>query len=303
MRTRLLAAGYPIALLGLAAVAIPATAVAQSTIKFAAFGDIGNTSNSAAVAQMTRNRSAQFILMLGDLCYGSVPIAVQVNANYIVEKAAGKLWPALGNHEFIDACGGGSSASGYRAYFSLPNNERYYDFKRGPVHFFALNSYQDANGVNATSKQAMWLKGKLAASTSPWQIVFFHHAPYSSGDEHGSTSYMQWPFEAWGADAVLAAHDHDYERIIKDVNGDGVKVPYFVSGLGGKSRRSFDTPVAGSMKRYNSAYGALFITATSTSLKFEFRRTGGTLIDSYSKTKAADAQTTSAFEFRTPPEE
>lgn len=300
MRTRYLAARYSFTLLTLTAAALPATAVAQTTIKFAAFGDIGNSSNAAAVAQMTRNRSAQFILMLGDLCYGSVPIATQINANYLVEKVAGKLWPVLGNHEFDDACGGGNMASGYRAYFSLPNNERYYDFKRGPVHFFALNSDQDADGVIATSKQALWLKGKLAASTSPWQVVFFHHPPYSSGSEHGSTSYMQWPFEAWGADAVLAGHDHDYERIIRDVNGDGVKVPYFVSGLGGRSRRSFGTPVAGSMKRFNSAYGALFVTATSTSMKFEFRRTGGTLIDSYSKTKAAD---NSAFEFRVPAED
>lgn len=303
MRTRLFAAHSYLTLLGLAAIALPVAAGAQTTIKFAAFGDIGNTSNSAAVAQMTRNRGAQFILMLGDLCYGSVPIAIQVNANYAVEKAAGKLWPALGNHEFDDACGGGSNASGYRTYFSLPNNERYYDFKRGPVHFFAINSDNEPDGHTATSKQALWLKGKLAASTSPWQVVFFHHPPYSSGSEHGSTGYMQWPFEAWGADAVLTAHDHDYERIIRDVNGDGVKIPYFVSGLGGKSRRSFGTPVAGSMKRYNSAYGALFVTATSTSMKFEFRRTGGTLIDSYSKTKAADAQSTSAFEFRVPPEQ
>lgn len=303
MLTRFIIAQPCIALVALAAVALPATADAQTTIKFAAFGDIGNTSNSAAVAKMTRNRGAEFILMLGDLCYGSTPIATQINANYSAEKAAGKLQPVLGNHEFDDACGGGNNASGYLAYFTLPNNERYYDFQRGPVHFFALNSHDDADGLNATSKQAMWLKDKLAASTSPWQVVFLHHSPYSSGSEHGSTSYMQWPFEAWGADAVLSAHDHGYERIILDVNGDGVKIPYFVSGLGGRSRRSFGNPVAGSMKRYNSAYGALFVTATSTSMKFQFRKTGGTLIDGYSKTKAADAQSSSAFEFRIPPKE
>lgn len=253
MRTRYLAARYPIALLTLAVVALPTTAAAQTTVKFAALGDIGNSSNAAAVAQMTRNRGAQFILMLGDLCYGSLPLATQVNANYSVEKSAGKLWPVLNNHEFDDACGGGNMASGYRACFSLPNNERYYDFKRGPVHFFAINSDTEPDGTSATSKQALWLKGKLAATTSPWQIVFFHHPPYSSGSEHGSTGYMQWPFEAWGADAVLSGHDHDYERIMRDVNGDGVKIPYIVSGLGGRSRRSFGTTVAGSVKRYNSA--------------------------------------------------
>jgi tartrate-resistant acid phosphatase type 5 len=303
MLTRLLAARPCKALVTLAAIALPATAVAQSTtIKFAAFGDIGNTSNSAAVAKLTRGQSVQRIMMLGDLCYGSQPLATQINANYSAEKAAGKLRPSLGNHEYSDACGGGNNASGYRAYFSLPNNERYYDFKYGPVHFFVLNSNsQEPNGVNATSKQAVWLKGKLAASTSPWQVVFFHHPPYSSGGEHGSTTYMQWPFEAWGADAVLSGHDHDYERILKDVNGDGAKIPYFVSGLGGKSRRSFGTTVAGSVKRYSSGYGALIVTATSTSMKFEFRNTSSSLIDSYSIAKSTT--TMSPFEFKTPPKQ
>lgn len=298
MATRLLAALPCRALLISAAVALPATAVAQT--KFAAFGDIGNTSNSAAVAKLTRDRGAVFDLMLGDLCYGSQPLATQIDTNYKAEKADGKLWPALGNHEFTDVCGGGSTASAYLSYFSLPNNERYYDFKRGSVHFFALNSYKDADGVSATSKQAMWLKGKLAASTYPWQVVFFHHPPYSSG-EHGSNYHMRWPFETWGVDAVLAAHDHDYERVMRDVNNDGVKIPYFVSGLGGKSRRSFGTTTYGSAKRYNSAYGALFVTATSTSLTFEFRNTSGSLIDKFTKTQSTSTQSTSPFEFKVPP--
>jgi tartrate-resistant acid phosphatase type 5 len=297
MRTRLLSAQLRKAFLALAAVALPAPAVAQTnSVTFAAFGDIGHTADSAAVAKMTRSRGAQLILMLGDLCYGSQPLATQINTNYSAEKAAGKLWPALGNHDFSDACSGGNNASGYRAYFSLPNNERYYDFKRGPVHFFALNSEIEPDGHSATSKQALWLKAKLAASTSPWKVVFFHRAPFSSGSEHGSTSYMQWPFEAWGADAVLAGHDHHYERIMKDVNGDKVTIPYFVSGLGGESRRSFGHIVAGSVRRYSSAFGALFVTATSTSMKFEFRTAKGSLIDSYSKTKA-----NSALEFRVVP--
>ncbi|MFC7537518.1 metallophosphoesterase family protein [Sphingomonas sp. GCM10030256] len=282
--------------LPLAALTFPISAAAQT--RFAAFGDIGKSSNAAAVARLTRDRSAEFILMLGDLCYGSTPLGTQIDTNYEAERDNGKLWPALGNHEFSDPCGGGSTASAYRSYFNLPNNERYYDFKRGPVHFFAINSHKDADGVSATSEQALWLKRKLAASTSPWQVVFFHHPPFSSG-EHGSTSRMQWPFEAWGADAVLSGHDHDYERIMRDVNGDGRKIPYMVSGLGGQSRRGFEATVTGSVKRYSGAFGALFGTATSTSLKFEFRNASGVLIDSYSTSNSGN--TSSAFEFKTPP--
>ena len=37
----------------------------------------------------------------------------------------------------------------------------------------------------------------------------------------------QWPYGEWGADAVLAGHDHTYERLF--ING----VTYFVNGMGG----------------------------------------------------------------------
>src|SRR5687768_14461569 len=115
MTTRLLGARRCKLLLISAAIALPGTAIAQT--KFAAFGDIGNTSNSAAVAKLTRDRGAQFILMLGDLCYGSQPLATQIDTNYKAEKADGDLWPVLGNHEFTDPCGGGSSAPAYLSYF------------------------------------------------------------------------------------------------------------------------------------------------------------------------------------------
>ena len=292
--------GWP--LLAAMALGTSGSAVAQTTsLKFAAFGDIGKTAGSAAVANLTRSQNPKLILMLGHLCYGTLPIAEQVNANYSAEKAAGRLRPALGNHEYSDACGGGNDASGYREYFTLPNNERYYDFVEGPVHFFALNSYKEPDGMTADSEQARWLKSKLETSKSPWQVVFFHHPPYSSG-WHQSSTNMRWPFEEWGVDAVLNGHDHGYERVLQDSNGDGVQLPYFVSGLGGASRREFGTIVPGSVIRYSSADGALFVTATSTWMRFEFRNTAGTLIDSYARAKLATAEPDSRFEFKTPPE-
>ena len=45
---------------------------------------------------------------------------------------------------------------------------------------------------------------------------------------------------AMGATAVLAGHDHDYERLIID------GLPYFVNGLGGGGIYQFTTPVPGS---------------------------------------------------------
>ncbi len=150
----------------------------------------------------------------------------------------------------------------------------------GPVHLFALDSDSDEpDGISSSSTQATWLQGKLAASTSCWQLVYFHHPPFSSG-QHGSTSDLQWPFQTWGADAVLAGHDHTYERIV--LSG----FPYFVNGLGGRSIYSIGSPVAGSEVRYNANYGAMLITATSTALTYQFIAIDGTIVDTYSQTGA-----------------
>ena len=167
---------------------------------------------------------------------------------------------------------------------SSSNNERYYDFVRGPVHFFAIDSdSREPDGITSGSTQALWLQAQLAASTSKWKIVFMHHPPYSSSSSHGSTPLLQWPYEDWGATAVLAGHDHLYERIIRDENGDDVDFAYFTTGAGGRSLYDFGTPVDGSESRYNADYGSMIIEATSTSITFQFWSIagGGTLIDTY----------------------
>ncbi len=87
------------------------------------------------------------------------------------------FFPTLGNHDWYT-----NDAQPYLDYFTLPGNERYYDFVWGPVHFFALDSDEhEPDGVNAGSAQAAWLQQGLAASTSPWNIVYTHYPPYSSG--------------------------------------------------------------------------------------------------------------------------
>ena len=43
------------------------------------------------------------------------------------------------------------------------------------------------------------------------------------------------PYEAWGADAVLAGHDHDYERLSNPAGVAGRDgFPYIVNGLGNR---------------------------------------------------------------------
>jgi hypothetical protein len=79
----------------------------------------------------------------------------------------------------------------------------------------------------------------------------------------------------WGADAVIAGHDHLYERV--QANG----LPYFVNGAGGKDLYPFKPwPVQDSAVRYNQDHGAQLINATAPCLNISFFSRAGKLIDS-----------------------
>lgn len=284
---------------------VTAPVIDMAETRFAAFGDYGNRTGAEAVAQLVNSLAVDFIITTGDNAYGSTPIDDQIGgkySSYIGDyrgdygngSATNRFWPSIGNHDYHD--GGGVSA--YRNYFTLPGNELYYDFVIGPVHFFAIDSNpEQPDGRSSTSEQAQWLRNELADSTSLYNIVYFHHPPFSSGDNHGSTTTMRWPFEEWGATAVLSGHDHVYERVHRDDNQDGTILPYFITGLGGAGRYGFDTPVPGSQMRFNDNWGTMLIQASDDSISFEFIAvTGGgagTLIDSYTiDLPAQAAQTT-----------
>src|SRR5918912_3949050 len=82
-----------------------------------------------------------------------------------------KFWPCLGNHDWGESWPSTNQSQPYLSYFTLPNNERYYDYVKGPVHFFVLDSdYNEPDGNTSTSIQAQWLKKKLALATEPWKV-------------------------------------------------------------------------------------------------------------------------------------
>jgi hypothetical protein len=256
---------------------------------FAVIGDYGQAGpDSAAVAALVQSWEPEFILTTGDNNY-PVGSAETIDANigqyyheYIYPYAGAygagatenRFYPSLGNHDVDTARG-----QAYLDYFELPGNERYYEFTRGPVHFFILNSdSREPDGVARTSVQAAWLQAALAAAPEPWKIVVEHAPPYSSG-LHGSTDWMRWPYQEWGASIVLSGHDHLYERLVID------GFPYLINGLGGFLRYRFNVPLAGSMVRYNADYGALWVEATEGELTFQFINVAGEVVDSYSLTR------------------
>ncbi|OGN72618.1 MAG: hypothetical protein A2X25_13910 [Chloroflexi bacterium GWB2_49_20] len=179
-----------------------------------------------------------------------------------------RFFPSLGNHDWIT-----KQAQPYLDYFKLPGNERYYQFRRGPVAFFVLDSdAHEPDGVNQSSVQAEWLKKQLTLSTAPWNVIYFHHPPFSSA-YHGSTTWMRWTFKEWGADLVLSGHDHVYERLQID------NLTYIVNGLGGGSIYDFFLPLPGSVVRYNQDYGAMLMEADVDTLRLQFINRLGDVID------------------------
>jgi len=269
---------------------------ASANSLFAVIGDFGSGSAKAgSVAGLVYGWSPDFIITLGDNRYnlsGYDETVGQYYCDSLTEAGNGTFcsggnspanafFPSLGNHDYDD----GAGLNDYLNYFTLPgtgvatsgtsSSERYYDFIRGPIHFFVIDSQGALNSATDRTAQKNWLQAQLAASSTPWQVVYFHHSPYCSVLQ-GSYTELQWPFAAWGADAVISSHVHVYERI----HSDGIV--YFVNGLGGKSIYNFDTtPVPGSLVRYNGDYGAMRVEATNTTINFEFISLSDGIIDSY----------------------
>ncbi|MBS1516851.1 MAG: metallophosphoesterase [Bacteroidetes bacterium] len=254
--------------------------------KFASIGDYGKDgANEQAVSDLVRSWSPDFVITLGDNNYengASSTIDLNIGkyyhefiypytGSYGQGDTVNRFFPSLGNHDWNTA-----GAVPYLNYFALPNNERYYDFVKGNVHFYSIDSDpHETDGIDSSSVQALWLKNKLAASTEKWKIVYFHHPPYTSGSTHGPTLALRWPFKSWGASIVMAGHEHIYERLSID------NLIYIVNGLGGKSIYPMGTPVTGSLVRYNADYGAMLMNVYNDSINFKFINRSGNIIDNY----------------------
>jgi tartrate-resistant acid phosphatase type 5 len=277
---------YPIFKKFIFAFCLSGLATVSYAQRFAAIGDYGFTGPAERdVADLVKSWNPEFIITLGDNNYDfgdSTTIDRNIGQYYhtYIYKYRGRygpsastnrFFPSLGNHDYYTRNG-----EAYRDYFTLPGNGRYYDFVRGDVHFFVLDSDpNEPDGVSATSVQAQWLHAELAASTARWKVVYFHHAPYSSGP-HGSTLELQWPYKAWGASVVLTGHDHIYERLLVD------GFPYLINGLGGRSIHVRNSkPLPESQKLFNGDYGAMLLTATPDSLAMQFFTRKQVLVDTY----------------------
>jgi predicted phosphodiesterase len=251
--------------------------------RFAIVSDIhGSFPATQSVSTLVKSWNPDFIITCGDNNYASVNAIDSQVGQYYHEFMApytgffglgdtvNRFYTGLGNH---DVESGGITS--YLPYVNLLGNERYYDFVKGYVHFFCINSNIDEpDGTTDTSIQAQWLQTQLANSTSLYNLVYFHHPPYSSGLVHGNTAYMQWPFKQWGAIAVFSGHDHIYERL--NIGG----LPYFICGTGGGPLYAVNS-ISGSQFIYNTNHGAMLLEAYANCLMAKFININDSLIDMY----------------------
>ena len=234
--------------------------------RFAVIGDYGEAgADLQVIADLIEVFDAYYIVTLGDNNYpdGEAATIDQNIGQYFHEyignysgvyglgAAGNDFYPSIGNRDYTVA----NVLDPYLDYFTLPGNERYYDFRRGAVHFYLINSddMEPDGGIDVNGIQAQWLEDRLASTTAPYKVVVLHHRPFVSAST-GSRPLRQWPFAEWGADVVLTGHAHVYERV--DVEG----VPYFVNGIGGAFLGlSLREPVAGSQMRFADEFGAQLV--------------------------------------------
>ncbi len=275
---------------------LPAT---PDPLMFAVIGDYGWAgADVAQVAELVHTWKPQQIYTVGDNNYpagSGVTLDANVGQYYhdYIEPYGGAygsgaavnaFFPALGNHDWLT-----SDAQPYFDFFTLPGNERYYTVKSGEVEFVVLDSdSHEPDGIGLSSVQAAWAQNTLQASTATWQVVLLHHAPYSSAT-HGPNPAVQWPFAGWGADLVIAGHDHTYERLLVD------GIPFVVNGTGGAPLYSFPAVLPESVVRDNSGHGAQRCAATKTTLSCDYLVVdatvpGGRLVDSFTLMNAATSE-------------
>jgi len=307
----------------------------EPPLRFVVIGDIDTRdSNTTAVAKLLKDYAAEpvdpsqpqgakkaldFIIVVGDLNYRKeiaeyrqvaklFPGYVRKPEDHPKDEEL-RFFPAVGNHEYSYK-GDRYDPDRFKMYeecFAVPAGDggvHYYDFRRGPVHFFALDSnvvttvkggktVKVWDGSEPGSKQHTWFTSRLAeVKQDPavrWRIAFFHHPVAHSSTEHKDQPkpMAEWKLQEQGISAVFSGHVHLYERL--EFGG----VPFFTVGCGGTGLAPFrKDPVEGSQFRYPEKlpskpkpehFGALFCEATPDALRFEFRNGKNKVLDAWPK--------------------
>jgi len=224
----------------------PPTPGSIEKYRFGVLGDCGTNSafQGNVRDQLTNylgNNYMNALLLLGDNAYsqGKDPEYQSNFFNHYKDNFLKKypVFPTPGNHDYgnDDPNRQIDHKIPYYDIFTLPvngesggvasENEAYYSFDYGNVHFLSLDSYgkedRSTRLYDTLGKQVQWIKADLAANKNKgWVVAYWHHPPFSLGSRNGETENdmirIRENFirilERNGVDLVLCGHSHVYER-------------------------------------------------------------------------------------------
>jgi hypothetical protein len=196
--------------------------------------------------------------------------------------------PSLGNHEYKDP--------GPDAYFDYfgdaagPDGKGWYAYDAGSWRVIVLNSNCDDVGCDPGTEQYEWLEDELETAAAECVVAYWHHARFSSGPHQGTNDvepFWEVLYEA-GADVVLSAHDHDYERFgpqTPEGEPDAERgIRQFVVGTGGGALDLLAEEAPNSELFMGNSFGVFEITLGDGEYAWRFHRTDGEAGDSGSDT-------------------
>lgn len=261
-------------------------------LEWVMFGDSGDPASAADTTELAaavRALNPSLIVHLGDANYPSGS-SVTLGDNFVRHFwswiQAGEIFVSYGEVDL--ATNYGDPLSGILlaqqaaiGASNITDRKLWFRLVRGEVEFFVLNSGLDDDDAYAVSgaildDQKAWLEAALADSTATWKVVVCHRPPYTSDSVHGpGLEVMRWPFLEWGANVVVSAHAHDYERLLVD------GMHYIVCGLGGSARTTttLNPVLSGSQFRWSADIGFLRCTASAEQLQISLvhGRTGAVI--------------------------
>src|SRR5438067_864669 len=183
----------------------------EKSVRFAVIGDNGTGEKpqyevAEQMALFYEKVKYEFVIMLGDNIYGgNSPIDFKRKFEDPYKKLLDtgvKFYASLGNHD--------NPNQRFYKPFNM-DGKRYYDYRRGNVALFALDSnYMDR-------EQLAWLRKEISGSDAQWKICYFHHPLYSDSKAHGSDTDLRKILEPMfmqnGVRVVFSGHEHTYERV------------------------------------------------------------------------------------------
>lgn len=252
-------------------------ALPPGAMRVLAAGDIGRCGSVAAAATgaLLDAIPDATVIALGDNAYDQGTVA-EYTACYdpVWGAARTRTLPVPGNHEY-EATG----ASGYFAYFGAAAGTPGMPWRArdlGDWRIYLLDVECDAAGRCDEDLQLDWLRRDLAAHPSSCVLAAMHRPRFSSGP-HGSQAAVDPLWRALaeaGADIVLAAHDHLYERFapmdaVGAVTDGGLRS--WVVGTGGDNLYHLGRPVPGSERRTDRTHGVLELALSPGGYDWRFR--------------------------------